>query len=300
MSSIPSSPRGVACLVLTDSEKRVRFFETNTTNFHIDDDDDDGNHIIFYKDGNENNNNNNHVRNSHSQTEEQKVKCSYGPIRPKLSAKERELLYYSKADFAVFKEEAKLLAQSTDGSRDCRMYVQTFLDVYTGPSSSFLCHPEEMENHPINYNDDYHDDSDDDIGGPLVDRYNTTVLPLATAPVRGVERYTFPQLAQEQKRAIECVLQCHAHFPPSMDGDSKAQVLAAASSHLSRPARHLARVLGHADSIYALSIYKRTFLATTPAASAKTSKKSDSGGSGRHSSRSRSKKHSTQKNKNHT
>jgi hypothetical protein len=139
-----------------------------------------------------------------------------------------------KKQFKAFKQSSKKLALTTDEEKH-KVYLNTFLDFHSNPPK-----------------DEKH------VG--IVPHSDAFCLPLATAPVRGLERYIFPGLLQDQARTKESVLKVQATLPADMDPHQRGFILASTSSLLSRPSRHLARVIGHADSIVALIIYKSTFL----------------------------------------
>lgn len=162
-----------------------------------------------------------------------RVKCCYGPIRPELTPEEYDLLYWKKKDFKKFKRESKNLALTTDEEKH-KVYLKTFLDVYSNP-------PDEKK-----------------VG--IVPSRDVSCLPLATASVRGLERYIFPGLLLDQSRTKQAVVKAQAHLPAEMTTKQRAFVLASTSTLLSLQSRRVARVIGHADSIVALGIYKATFL----------------------------------------
>lgn len=179
-----------------------------------------------------------------------KVKCYYyAPERPELSAEELHAMYYSKKNFKAFKKDAQKLAQLTDAEEAQALYVRAFLDVYqksgaaTDASSSS--------------NGNSHQKSVEEARVAVSDR---ACLPLATAPVRGLERHIFPGLIHDQKQVKKSILRAQEKIPASITPDVRARILASASILLSRQARHVARTMAHADSIIALSIYRQTFL----------------------------------------
>lgn len=179
--------------------------------------------------------------------EETKVKCTFGPLRAKLSKEEMQCMHYSKKEFKAFKKEAKKLARLADDDQVQALYVRTFLDVYQSAAPQA-----EASVNRIGVSD-------------------LVCLPLATAPVRGLERYIFPGLVSDQRLVKQSVLKAQDKIPLSIETEIRARILASASSMLSRQARHLARTMAHADSIVALSIYRRTFLPQT--SSSKNKKK---------------------------
>lgn len=162
-----------------------------------------------------------------------KVKCYYGPVRPELTAEEEELLHWTKKHFKAWKKDCKKVARTTDEEKH-KVYLNAFLDIYSNPP-------------------------DDENAVGIVHR-DTTCLPLATASVRGLERFIFPGLLKDQSRAKESVLKAQAKLPLEMSDHQREFVIASTSTILSRQSRHLARVIGHADSLVALGIYKSTFL----------------------------------------
>ena len=179
-----------------------------------------------------------------------KVKCYFGPLRPELSKEERCSMYYSKKDFKSFKKEAKKLAQLTDDEEAQALYVRTFLDLYQRAAAP---------------------QAEDTVSRVSVS--DLACLPLATAPVRGLERHIFPGLVHDQKLVKQSVLKAQDKIPHSIERHIRARILASASAMLSRQARHLARTMAHADSIVALSIYRRTFLPQTSSSSSSSKHK---------------------------
>jgi hypothetical protein len=163
-----------------------------------------------------------------------KVKCYYAPIRAELSQEETDQLYWNKKFFKSFKKESKKLARTTDEEKH-RVYLRTFMTAYS-----------------------YQPRDEHDVG--VVHRRDLSCLPLATASVRGLERYIFPGLSVDQRRAKATLLKAQTKIADTMPPLEKAFILASTSAILSRQARHIARLIGHADSVVALSIYKHTFL----------------------------------------
>ena len=175
-----------------------------------------------------------------------KIKCSYfGLQRPELSKDELHSMYYSKKDFKAFKKDAQKLAQLTEAEEAQALYVRAFLDVYHKSAAVEAT-------------------SQDDDGSRAEEAKvavsDRACLPLATAPVRGLERHIFPGLVNDQKQVKKSVLRAQDKIPLSMEPDMRARILASTSILLSRQARHIARTVAHADSIIALSIYRQTFL----------------------------------------
>ena len=146
-------------------------------------------------------------------------------------------------------KEAKKLAQLTDDEEAQALYVRTFLDLYQRAAAP---------------------QAEDTVSRVSVS--DLACLALATAPVRGLERHIFPGLVHDQKLVKQSVLKAQDKIPHSIERHIRARILASASAMLSRQARHLARTMAHADSIVALSIYRRTFLPQTSSSSSSSSK----------------------------
>lgn len=168
-----------------------------------------------------------------TETGAQPVLLRFAPTRPALSSEEIADMCWTNRNFKEFKLEAKKFAHSIDEDKNGD-YIRIFLNVYSSPPKD-----------------------EQDIG--YVSTRDYSALPLAVAPTRGLERFVFPGILQDQKRTKESVLKAQASLPREMEQSAKETILASTSQILSRQSRRVARVLGHADSIAALSIYKRTF-----------------------------------------
>lgn len=202
-----------------------------------------------------------------------KVLCFYfEPQLPELSKDELRSMYYSKKDFKAFKKDAQKLAQLTEAEEAQALYVRAFLDVYH-KSAAIETSPQDEGS------------TAEEARVAVSDR---ACLPLATAPVRGLERHIFPGLVSDQKQVKKSVIRAQDKIPLSIEPDMRARILASTSILLSRQARHIARTVAHADSIVALSIYRQTFL---------PQKKDNNKGSGSQDTTSRSKSSSNKKKK---
>lgn len=168
-----------------------------------------------------------------SHDDDRQVRCHFGPVRPALSKEETRIMCWTRHDFRQFKREAKELAQFTDeaGWSD---YIRIFRKVYSKQPK-----------------DEKH------VG--FVNIKDFSAVPLAIAPTRGLERFVFPGLTNDQNRVKMSVLKAQASLPKDMDQSTRERIISSTSEKLSRQARHVARVLGHGDSIIALNIYKKTF-----------------------------------------
>jgi len=177
-----------------------------------------------------------------------KPKCSYAPLRTELSQEEMTCMYYTKQEFKTFKQEARKMAQLSEDDESQRLYLRTFMNMYHTQTPG--------------------KDNEEELVSRIL-ASDLVCLPLATAPVRGLEKYIFPGLFEDQRRVVQSVLKAQETISPNVQNDTQACILASTSSILSRQTRHLARTMAHADSIVALSIYRRTFLPTSQSANKK-------------------------------
>ncbi|CAB9517692.1 expressed unknown protein [Seminavis robusta] len=219
---LPESPRGVASINLIDEEAASRLNpEKKSVSFWLEDSFPDK--AIDLGNGSDG-------------SRLSQVKCFYAPLRAELTEEEKKNLYWTKKNFKSFKRDSKKLANTTDEEKHS-VYLTTFMKTYSSPPN-------------------------DELSIGVVESRDLSCLPLATASVRGLERYIFPGLVEDQNRAKETILRAQTKIvaEQSMDYAQREFILASTSAILSRQSRYLARQIGHADSVVALSIYKNTFL----------------------------------------